>query len=557
MTDINLVNEGGVIKRIDRETGEEVPVTFDDLASNSQRAGRQFGDTRHATLIAYKDDDEVVVISRTAEVARDADAGVALTDADAAMSSAYHLHITTGTYTMSGTYSEGALWAIRTPGTTVTGEGKASEIRWDPSSRSGDDGARLVEIREGADGVSFRNLFINGRVDQILDNGGTVDNRNDGHNVAIIGSDDFSMIGCYSWLSPGDGVEPGLGGGGNGCVIAANHFYRNWEQNVHLNGCNDNAVVGNVMEREVNNSHINTFTPSGTTTQRNTIVGNTIRESTTEGITFSGTGTHKHHVVSGNVIYNNGGPGIFGVCENATINNNVIANNGGQGVRLTGSGTIADNVIRDNATQGVRIYGSVTVTGNRITGSGREGVHAAGRLENTTIADNIIANNAAQGIKNKYGGKGVAITGNTVRNNGDVGVLVSSENDVTDGLLVSGNVMQGNATDAIRHVSGQRTGADHTNVLITNNAAAGNTITTARKNGGVMDRSLITGNLGNVREPARLAVVYDNYRNYNVYSSPPPSPMPGAKYLDDGTNRADGNVGPRVYDGAAWVDIAG
>ena len=35
----------------------------------------------------------------------------------------------------------------------------------------------------------------------------------------------------------------------------------------------------------------------------------------------------------------------------------------------------------------------------------------------------------------------------------------------------------------------------------------------------------------------------------------PDEPDDGALYMDDGTNRQDGAIGLRLYDGAGWMDL--
>lgn len=43
--------------------------------------------------------------------------------------------------------------------------------------------------------------------------------------------------------------------------------------------------------------------------------------------------------------------------------------------------------------------------------------------------------------------------------------------------------------------------------------------------------------------------------NFLPMSSPPTNPSRGRKYMDDGTNRADGKYGLRYYDGNQWIDL--
>jgi len=533
-------------------TAEATPLQGEtDIASTAQASG----DTRLSTLIVYKDGSETVVFDREGEIARDADAAAALQAADNAMSTPYQIHLTAGTYIFTGTYSDGGLWQINTDDVLVTGEGKPSEIRWDYTSRSGNEGAKLIEVR--AEGVSFRDFYIDGQVDEILANGGTIDNSDDGHNIAVF-EKDFTMQGVYTWYSPGDGVEP-FDNAINSSIVN-NHFHENWEHNVHLDGADRTTVVGNIMDGEVNNACVHLYTQNST--EGCIIADNVIRNSrNSSGIKYLGPGEYKRCIIANNTIRDNGEYGIVGGSTGGfVISGNHVYNNGNAGISPGGGSLIANNHIWNNGTQGIRLAGDCVVTGNYIRDNVGQGIWLFTQANNLTLTNNIIKNNGGSGISIKLGGDNIIIEDNLVsgHSNGSnsAGILVRSKNPLHD-VLVQGNVCKNNDLD-IDHQTNQTTAADHEGVYIVNNLCSGPVRTIDREGGsGVMSRTVISYNHVGAVLGDRLACVFENYGDYKAYSGPPPTPFEGIKYLDDGSNRADSNVGYRMYDGSSWVDIAG
>ncbi len=217
----------------------------------------------------------------------------------------------------------------------------------------------------------------------------------------------------------------------------------------------------------------------------------------------SGANIAVHHNTFTNFGYT---PARFAGQSNCSFAHNIVVGPGAAKLTATVSGrnygvlfdvgcvgaVVADNTISGHA-QGVRIEGTTLtrVTGNRIFDIvGQHGIYAGSGLTQLVIADNIITNTDLCGIKVQTAdaasvdNTGITITGNSVDDAGDQGILVCSGDN-------------GGVGSRVRKCRGV--------------TVSGNVVRNATGNGIKFDNTLdatVTGNT--VRSPAQGGVVWDD-----------------------------------------------
>lgn len=142
MTDIKLINENGVIKGIDKATGNEVPVEFDDL-----KAGK-------TTTESLWSDSDVLVYGTSGELIKkiDGSGSNVLTDAYNAVNGACSIHLPATQITESTGQIGGATDTDRV---SIIGHPEMSRINYEAN-------APLIES-DGIRNVRYQNLVITGR----------------------------------------------------------------------------------------------------------------------------------------------------------------------------------------------------------------------------------------------------------------------------------------------------------------------------------------------------------------------------------------------------------
>lgn len=287
------------------------------------------------------------------------------------------------TYVTTGTYSDGEAIDVDKRGLTIRGAGAGSRIRHDSSTTVAGEGNKMMKIT--ADDVTLTHLTVDGD----RQSAGEIDNQVDGHNIAVLGgADGFLMTTVRSVNSTGDGVEPfgtstatATRGVIHGCL-----FENNWEQHVHLNGCKDYVIQSNILNKEINNGLISTYTSSGTATERCLVSNNVMRDGENVGLDLvSGGGTVRDIRIEGNHISKTTGAGVLlneaefsdSAPHRITITNNTIENTGKQGIALVPKTEMRDiviqgNTIRDTAYSAIYFqagdnrYRDIEITNNHI-----------------------------------------------------------------------------------------------------------------------------------------------------------------------------------------------
>jgi hypothetical protein len=334
--------------------------------------------------------------------------------------------------------------------------------------------------------------------------------------------------------------------------------------------------------------------------------------STTRGVTVSqctarnSEADHGGGIPTGSGFEVDDGPRgvVFKGCvsrDNASDGFNAHSSSGDDECReVTFSACIAYNNGRDGfgiSNEGQVHFESAEVLGCHSVKSGRHGIAIGGHTEDVTVADcqvkewgssatgvlidssigsgtiadvtieNVTANGKSVGEKGlEVGGSeaitGLKIIGGTYKNanssaSAPRGVKLNSTNidsPIVRGVTVYGNGGRGidignHGGVAIVEDCVVRDGAGQNEGIIYDSSAENAII----RDNDVRDQS---GSNALTNTQSTIYIV-DNLGNYNAVSSAPVNPIEGVPYLDDGTNRTDSNVGYRVYDGSAFVDIAG
>lgn len=138
---------------------------------------------------------------------------------------------------------------------------------------------------------------------------------------------------------------------------------------------------------------------------------------------------------SGNGIASTNGPNS----NNLTIRNGIVRGMAGDGINVGMDGKIEDMVVADNGGNGISLssvgnYSRVVVR-STVKGNTGNGVVC---VSNCQVVDSFIVKNGARGIN---GSSGVIVTGDTIADNVEEGVYITSGN-------ITGNTISGNKNGA-------------------------------------------------------------------------------------------------------------
>jgi len=243
----------------------------------------------------------------------------------------------------------------------------------------------------------------------------------------------------------------------------------------------------------------------------------------------------------------------------------------------------ANNFVHSNKS-GINIQGGsearaedIAIVGNYIVANTQDGIISSdGDVPGLVIKDNIIEQNGRDGIRFVDANSNGAITetvisGNIVRKNDEKGLFASCSDGV-DYLEIVDNSFIKNNRASTTSTGGPRLNAkgatyrfiqikdntvfsdgspDHWKaIFLFEGSASTYTAVSVRDN-------LLYGDQGAALTDQWGIAHVDNQGVYKPLSSAPSAVLAGFTYLDDGSNRADGNVGYRKYDGSSFVDIGG
>lgn len=249
----------------------------------------------------------------------------------------------------------------------LIGQGWDTEIYLPDNTTETDKGKRVVEIGDHfndvfVDNCTIAHLAVNGN----YQNQGNISGANDGHNIEVVGSHN-TVFNVHSYNATGDGVEMTSKVSPSETVknyVGFNRLDDCFEQNIHLHGCHDSVVIGNICDGEVNNGMLECWTDVADTAG-NIIIGNIFKNGQQEGAKLH---TPETGVVArdnwfiGNKIIN---CSLSGVVVKSGTQNTVVAYNdvrrcgssGGAGMEINGGSRVraSYNWIRDNNKHGTRI----------------------------------------------------------------------------------------------------------------------------------------------------------------------------------------------------------
>jgi len=326
------------------------------------------------------------------------------------------------------------------------------------------------------------------------------DNRR--NNISIVDGDSGVITGNTTY---GAGTANGVG---INLEPGANEDVTNWT--VTNNLCYSNGVGIVAVTR---------FGPLISTVRNITITGNICRNNTQLGIAV---GRMLGCTVSGNTCSNNTESGISvssgshitilpnlgvvaGITSDITVVGNNCFNNTESGIYLQATGSFAN-------------LSGVTVSGNTCGGNAENGIAiektTAQVCEDITITGNVSKGNTLSGLYIERAND-FSITGNSFLDNGKQGIELTGSGSDTFGMLVSSNLIKGNAENGIQGwysskstITGNKILAngqhgiwsfDGHSSTVTANEVSGNSQTTdATYNGIYLERSddcVVSGNL--------------------------------------------------------------
>jgi hypothetical protein len=251
-----------------KENGELSPKLV-----NTERIGNgQFPD-----VVAFRDDADVVVVGTTdgSEIARaDAttDAYSALQAGLDTMGADSHMLIRAGRYSTDTVEYVTPLLFVQHDNVKISGDGDATHLTIEDGSTETDKGVKVVHVgsedhpeNQGTaayDGFTLESLKIDGN----YQNQGNITNQYDGHNIEVQGSD-AKIHNVTSINATGDGYEAmSRTTDANGDAQSKFHtvtgciFRDNFEQGVHAHGVFELTVGDCVIDGEINNDTVNTYT---------------------------------------------------------------------------------------------------------------------------------------------------------------------------------------------------------------------------------------------------------------------------------------------------------
>jgi hypothetical protein len=231
---------------------------------------------------------------------------------------------------------------------------------------------------------------------------------------------------------------------GTGCVGATSNCTPG-------SGTGDGIDVDNTLDRRalsIRNGSIVGMGRNGVRLAHNSAV----RDLRVSWNRLNGVGGQSGILVTGSLLYQNGGAGIR-INAEATITNNVAFENGSTGIECGTGSTVAGNASYNNGARGIVTALGSTITGNAASDNADDGIIAG---TGSTVTLNAAANNGGDGIQ---ASNDALVQRNTVGANGGYGLNLASdaayrENMVVDntagtvngGLNLGDNACNGNTT---------------------------------------------------------------------------------------------------------------
>ena len=222
----------------------------------------------------------------------------------------------------------------------------------------------------------------------------------------------------------------------NGVTVTGNTVYDCDKSGIFVNRCYNVTVAGNSV--------------------RNAGTGNSLHGIHVKGGAFGGSDNLDSHniIVANNIIEDAETYGIYldastdpsGDLRRVVVEGNVVSNCGSDGIRITGGSVCVDhivssNVVNDNGGTGINVSASSPYTiicNNTVVNSGGRGIAVGSASENCTITGNHVRSPQADGIR-------VSSSSCIVSNNV---ILAASQaaDDTSIGIQISGdyNNIQGN-----------------------------------------------------------------------------------------------------------------
>lgn len=221
----------------------------------------------------------------------------------------------------------------------------------------------------------------------------------------------------------------------NGVTVTGNTVYDCDKNGIFVNRCYNVSVTGNTI--------------------RNVGTGNSLHGIHVKGSALGGVSNIDGHniVVSGNVIEDAETYGIYldaatdpsGDLRRVIVNGNLVSNCGSDGIRVTGGSIcvnhiISANVVNDNG-GGINISTTspyTTIANNIVTNSGGRGISVGSSSENCIVTGNHIRSPQLDGIR--------ISSNDCVISNNVILAASQAADDTSDGIEISGdyNSIQGN-----------------------------------------------------------------------------------------------------------------
>lgn len=279
--------------------------------------------------------------------------------------------------------------------------------------------------------------------------------------VMISGVKGVRVIRCF--LQEVSGYAVVAWPGCSAIVVAENWIARTGEEAIEIYGSSHCSVVGNTLVDNLNGIHI--WNGEGDSAD-NTVVGNTVRNSTRFGIVLQD-GAHDNTVM-GNTIH---GSGLSGV----------LVSNGGNGVtNPANANSLTGNVVTDSGESGMRINGisDTVLTGNTLRRNAHHGVFAT-YVDSCSITANTAMTNGRSGIRVEAICRNVLVQGNLCRNNGQsaTGDGISLYGPITNAQVVNNSCYDGQSTKTQRNgvsLENDPAASQNDNLLVGPNLVEGN-----------------------------------------------------------------------------------
>jgi len=328
MTDIKLINENGVIKGIDPETGEEVPVSFDELSTDQLSLTGAIHDIRDFGAVGDGSTDNTQAIQD------------AINQAD---SNGGNVLVPAGDFYFASNISLSNLSEV-----TVFGVGEESILRHDADDDDGLTGtdssnltlANFRLIGDPSAGRKQQGIQLSASSDVTV-RGVTAEDWDGDGIVFFDGCDNCRAIANDVRNCGDNGINPGgTGSETTDCKVVNNHVVGTTDAGIHVSV---NAVECVVEGNTVVDCGINFVDARGCT-----VSNNTVRNAPNDGVYTVGGDASKLYgnKVTGNTIINQADDGIkIADGEDWTISDNVVLG-GDRGIEASAAGvSITDNLV--------------------------------------------------------------------------------------------------------------------------------------------------------------------------------------------------------------------